>query len=130
MDPRYDSWTCTSHGSKIWYCEFGIANAANPDGLSPFSLCWMSASQYTYQDDVPGNVPFIGDADIYITNVSPSTDGNLYFRLNVDWPDDLEIQVVTLVYNPNRVVEEKFFSRQQTLQRPSGVVGSRPMKKL
>lgn len=44
--------------------------------------------------------PHMGDAKMSVLNVTPSDNGHVYTRVNIDWPAPLPFQLCFIIVNP------------------------------
>jgi hypothetical protein len=103
MNHFYKWQHCTTSGSQEWHTDFGVYDPdKNPEGISPYSTCTISASEYEIGDNGLLS-PFIGDARITVCNISPSIYGKLYFTLNVEYPTDIHVALWMSITNTSWV---------------------------
>ena len=45
----------------------------------------------------PGGEPMLGNANLSVLSVSPNDAGELWIRINIDWPSDLHYKVTAII---------------------------------
>jgi hypothetical protein len=58
------------------------------------SICELTRQQ---PETFSGGVPFIGDANMTVSNVAPNSGGSVSARVKIDWPAELDFQVVYFI---------------------------------
>jgi hypothetical protein len=77
-------------GRQIW----GISGVG---GINRFSRVVASITELGSYPGGQPEFPFVGNATMYILNVSPSDNGNVYIRTFIDWGNILPFRVSLIV---------------------------------
>ena len=66
-------------------------------GVNRFSKVVASITELGSAPGEQPEYPLLGDANMYVHNISPSDDGNVYIRTFIDWGTNLPFRIYFIV---------------------------------